>query len=116
MMNWEIEFAKHVEETRRIEREIEIQIEKKIKKEKSWELLRECTNFIRENEKNWILGCETKKEKTKVENRKRKLELARIQKEETLMKLRQKKIEESWKMLPETERRNLLKEEEKRRK
>ena len=54
-------------------------------------------------------------EKTKQENKKRKLELARIQKEETLTRLRQKKISETWNLLPETARRKSLAEEEKRR-
>ena len=43
------------------------------------------------------------------------MELARIQKEETLTRLRKKKISETWNLLPETERRKLLAEEEKRR-
>ena len=89
-------------------REREENIERASKKEKSWELLRECTKFIKENEKTWILDPGAPKQKTKQENKKRKLELARIQKEETLTRLRQKKISETWNLLPETARRKLL--------
>ena len=50
LINWEVEFERHVRETREAEKERENQIERKTKKEKSWELLRECTKFLRENE------------------------------------------------------------------
>ena len=83
--------------------------------EKSWELLRECTSFLRENEKKWLLDGDTAKQKTKAENKKRRLEIAKIQKEETLQRLRQKKIKETWNKLPECEKRNLIKQEEKKR-
>ena len=39
-----------MEETRRLDKIREDQIEKTDKKEKSWELLRECTSFLKENE------------------------------------------------------------------
>jgi hypothetical protein len=55
------------------------------KKEKSWELLRECTSFLKQNEKTWMIDLEKPQLK-------RRLELARIQKEETLMKVKQQKI------------------------
>ena len=41
IVNWEEHFKKHLEETRRMNREREENIERASKKEKSWELLRE---------------------------------------------------------------------------
>ena len=52
LVDWEEAFNKHLEETRRMERERQEQIERAERKEKSWELLRECTAFIKQNEKN----------------------------------------------------------------
>ena len=55
------------------------QIEKADKKEKSWELLRECTAFLKENEKSWVMETGGHKLKQKIENKNRRLELARRQ-------------------------------------
>ena len=115
LINWEEEFKKHLEETKRMNSEREEKIERAAKMEKSWELLRECSNFLRDNEKKWLIDGETTKQKTKAENKARRLELARIQKEETAQKLRQKRINETWNRLPECEKRHLMKQEEKRR-
>ena len=108
MINWEEIFHKHLEETRKLERERQEKIEKAEQKEKSWELLRECTSFLKENEKSWKFDRDMPKLKKKQEDKERKLTLARIQKEETLRKLKQKKITETWKKLPEHEKRNFL--------
>ena len=52
-VNWEEVFEKHTQETLRLEREREERIERKEKQEKSWELLRECVKYLKENEKVW---------------------------------------------------------------
>ena len=57
----------------------EEQIEKADKKEKSWELLRECTAFLKENEKSWVMETGGHKLNQKIENKNRRLELARRQ-------------------------------------
>ena len=36
-----------------MEKEREAKIEEKEKKERSWELLRLCTSYLKENEKSW---------------------------------------------------------------
>ena len=91
LVDWEEIFHKHLEETRQIEQRRQEQMEKAEKKEKSWQLLRECTSFLRENEKNWKFDSEKPKLKKKLEERNRKLSLAKTQKEYTLKKIRQKK-------------------------
>ena len=55
LVNWEEIFRLHVEETKRLDREKDSLIETAQKKETSWELLRECTRYLKENEKNWKL-------------------------------------------------------------
>ena len=83
MVNWEEIFQSHIEKTRRLENVREENNEKEDKKEKSLELLRDCTSFLKENEKSWITEAGGPKLKKKKENKNRKLELARRQKEET---------------------------------
>ena len=112
MTNWEETFKAHIEETNRLEREREDKIERADKKEQSWKLLRECTRFLRENEKCWKEE-ENKNCKAAKNNR---LNRADNQKVETLKKVQQKKITESWNRLPENEKKRLEQEEEKRRK
>ena len=80
MTNWEEIFLRHVEETRRLDKIREDQIEKADKKEKSWELHRECTAFLEENETTWILESGGHKLRQKQENKNRRLELSRRQK------------------------------------
>ena len=87
-------------------------MEKAEKKEKSWELLRECTNFLKQNEKNWKVEADRPRLKKKQEDKNRRLELAKMQKEDTLRRLKQQKIIATWKKLPEHERRQFLAEED----
>ena len=51
--DWEEKFRKHMEETKRLEREAEELKERKEKKESSWQLLKECTRYLKENEPKW---------------------------------------------------------------
>ena len=53
--------------------------------------------------------------KQKVENKNKRLELARRQQSDTLARVKQKNIDETWKLIPEHERRKLLAEEAKNR-
>ena len=112
LIDWEEKFKSHIEETKRLEKETEDRIERSEKREQSWQLLRECTRFLRENEKGWK---EENERNCKVAKNTR-LRKAEKQKLETLKNLQQKKITESWKRLPEHERRRLEKEETRRRK
>ena len=49
--------------------------------------------------------------KKKLENKNKRLEMARRNQLETLARIRQKKIDETWKLIPEHEQRKLLAEE-----
>ena len=77
-----------MEETRRLDKIREEQIEKADKKEKSWELLRECTRYLKEHEKNW------KQEEDKDCKIAKNISLknAEIQKAATLARIAQNKI------------------------
>ena len=114
--DWEEKFRKHMEETRRLERESEELKERKEKKENSWQLLKECTKYLKENEPKW----KTEEEKNCKEAKNTRLRRAAQQKKETVQKLQQKKqqqkITETWKLLPASERKRLEKEEMKSRK
>ena len=70
-------------------------------------------HILLRNEKSLIAEAGGPKLKRKQENKNRKLELARRQKEETLTRIKQKKFNETWKLIPEHERRKILAEEEK---
>jgi hypothetical protein len=74
----------------------------------------ECTAFIKEDEKNWKFD-EKPKLKQKQENKNRRLALAKIQKEDTMINLRQQRISDTLKRLPEHERVQALAEETKQR-
>ena len=116
LIDWEETFRQHLEETARMEKERQKRIEGAEKQEKSWELLRECVGYIKENEKAWKREEEEKLTERQKKEQKNKLKQAeKKQKEKETDKQMQQKITESWKRIPEHERRHLLKEEEKRR-
>ena len=73
MVNWEEIFHKHIEETRTLERERQEQVEKAQKNEKRWEMLRECTAFLKENEKSWKFESNKPQLKKKKEDKTRRL-------------------------------------------
>ena len=100
-----------MEETKKLEREAEELKERKEKKESSWQLLKECTRYLKENEPKW----KTEEEKYCKEAKNTRLKRAAQQKKETLKSLQQKKITESWKRLPEHERRKLEENETRKR-
>ena len=113
MIDWESAFKKHLEETREIEKAREKKIEEKEKKEKSWQLLRECLAFLKEKDKSWKVEADerlTERKRKEALNRRNQLK-ERREKEEEL----QQKIMATWTKLPEHEQRNLIKQEEKRR-
>ena len=99
--DWEEKFREHIEQTKKMEKEAEERIERKLKKESSWQLLRECTTFLKENEKGWKI----EDQKNCKEAKKTRLKRAEQQKKETLSTLQQKKITESWSRLPGHEQR-----------
>ena len=79
LVDWEEIFLNHLEETRKLEKERQEKKERAEKKEQSWLLLRECRQFLRENEKTWkFLENEKPKMKKKQEDKNRRLELAKI--------------------------------------
>ena len=81
LMDWEGKMLQHREEMRAEENDRDERKERATNLEKSWELMRMCTRYIRENNKNW------KDEET--ERRKRQEELER--KEERLAKMAEKR-------------------------
>ena len=86
------------------------------KQEKSWELLRECVGYIKENEKAWKREDEDKlTERQKKEQKNKLKQTEKKQNEQEANKQLQQKITETWKRIPEHEQIHMLKEEEKRR-
>ena len=59
-------------------------MEKAEKKEKSWELLRECPTILKQNKKTWKIETDRPRLKKKQEDKNRRLEIAKMQKEDTL--------------------------------
>ena len=100
LVNREENFRRHIEETRRLDKEREDLIEEAQKKEKSWELLRVCTTYLKENEKNW----KQEDDKNYKLAKNIKLKQAETQKAATLSRLTQSKITETWNKLPKDER------------
>ena len=86
-----------------MEKEAEERIERKLRKESSWQLLRECTTFLKENEKSWKI----EDQKNCKEAKNIRLKRAEQQRKEKLSNLQQKKITESWSRLPGHEQRRL---------
>ena len=100
-MNWEDKFREHIEETERQNREREEKIERAEKMEKSWELLRECMAYLKENEKSW-----KRDEDDRQTERRRKEQQNRAKQKAALWKDKretQMTITETWKKLPEHE-------------
>ena len=103
-VNWEEVFKKHLEETARINKEREEKIERAQKQEKSWELLKECIGFLKENEKAWkIEEDERLTERQKKEKKNQLKQLEKQKREEQSKKETQRKITETWQKLPEHE-------------
>ena len=109
LVNWEEEFKAHVQETKRPQQESETRIEKAQKSEKSWELLKECTRYLKENDKSWKQEGESNSKNSKT----KRLKAAQEQKQETLTRTRQRKMEETWKKITK-ERQQILQAEEQR--
>ena len=115
LIDWEEKFKAHQEETARINKERENRIEQKEKQEKSWELLRECVKYIKEHGKEWKKEEEerlTERQKKEKKNQMKQQEQKRA--EQLARDATQRKITETWNLLPEHEKRNLVKMEEKR--
>ena len=107
LVNWEEIFRVHVAETIRLERETASRMEKSQKNEKSWELLRLCKEYLKENEQAWKQEGEDNIKTAK----NRKLKLAEKQKQETLTRICQAKITETWNRLPKDQQKILQTEE-----
>ena len=115
VINWDEAFKQHLEESARLQQEIDERLEAQNKKKQSWELLRTCVDFIKTNEKIWKIEEE---ERLTVRQRKERLnkknQLEKKFKETAKEKETTTKITKIWQRLPEHEKRHLLKEEEKR--
>ena len=116
LTDWQEAFKDHILETRRLERE-KLELKQRAeKKEQSWELLRQCTQFLKENESKWKNEEEDRKtEKQRKEEKNRRCQKANTQSETIGNQVRQQKIEKSMKLLPEHARMRAIKEEEKTR-
>ena len=113
-INWEEHLENHRIRIETEAKEREKQIEKKEKKEKSWELYNRCKNFLEENDKDW----EKRKIEREIEKKKiERLSLANSKQENLRMKVKERKLAEEinkgLETMP-TDRRNKLEQEENR--
>ena len=112
VINWDEAFKQHLEESARLQQEIDERLEAQNKKKQSWELLRTCVDFIKTNEKIWKIEEE---ERLTVRQRKERLnkknQLEKKFKETAKEKETTTKITKIWQRLPELKKRHLLKEE-----
>ena len=116
VIDWEEIFENYNKETKRLEKEREEKIERKEKLELSWELLRECTRFLKENEKTWKKDGDnqlTERQKKEIKNKEKQAQARR--KSKTEEKQKQKRIDETWQLLPAQKRQPLIEEEKRRR-
>ena len=115
--DWDKVLREHRERLENETLEREKEIEKQQIEEKSWELYRECQQFLETNEKNWEKSrIERENEKKRIE----RLELARIKQENLKMKIQTRKLEEDIKenleKLPTSKRKEIEAEEKRKRK
>ena len=116
MQNWEERIHQHREEIDKENKEREKRVEEKEKKEKSWELLRQCRDYLKENEKNWkIEMTERERKRIQEEERERRLARAEAKKGDAQRKLIQTKMTDSLRKLPQMERERILQENERTR-
>ena len=112
-INWEEKIKQHREELEREERARKTRIDKSEKMEESWELLRICMGYIRENSERWKKEEKERQEKAQKEEEKRaRLILAARKRENLKENLLQKKITDSMKKLPKKIVEDLRQEEE----
>ena len=100
-INWEEKIEEH---RRRIENEEREDGERKRRAEKkseSWELMRLCRDYLRDNGKTWKANTKDRIEEEKLKER---LNRAEIKKKEWNEKRLQKKLMETWQQLPEREK------------
>ena len=111
LVNWEEEFKAHVQETKRLQQESETRIEKAQKSEKSWELLKECTRYIKENDKSWKKEGDSNNKNNKA----KRLKAAQEQKQKIITMVRKSKIEETWNKIPKKKKQILQADEQRMR-
>ena len=102
ILDWDALIYKHRESIRKEERERKEKQEKAEKKKASWELLRMCRDFIKENERSWKndqkkRDLESESKNQKVKRVEKVAEKKKIIREKTL----QKRLLENWLILPE---------------
>ena len=116
VIDWDKFLIEHKERLENETLKRESQIERAKEKEKTWELYRECKNYLEENEKNWIV----RKRERELENKRlERLDICRQKREELKEKVRERNLENEvstkLEQLPRSERKKIEIEEEKRR-
>ena len=114
--DWEKRLKEHRENLEKEEKLRLDKIQRAKSLERSWELLRLCTSYLKENSREWKMGKHQKEMENEIEKEKKKLErlsMAREKKESFERTMVQRKITATLKKLPEFERGKFLKDEEK---
>ena len=109
IVDWEAIFSEHRKTIDEENSAREERLEEVKKKEASWELMRLCTNFLKENDQKWK---DKAKDEEKKNGKEKKKEANKKDKEkEDKQTLVQKKIEETFKKLPSKEKERFVQEE-----
>ena len=110
-IDWDERFAGYRKELEKEENETTERVERAAMKTASWELMRLCRNFVKENGTLWKDGEEERKRE---KDKRERLSKVAIKKDDRRSKMLQKKLTETWLHLPEKERERYRGEEERR--
>ena len=112
--DWDKKMAEYRREIEKEEMEKNLRVEKARKMEKSWELLRMCRDFMRENAREWSEQRDLEEKRKGEEERKTdRLEKCNREKEKLQKKIIEEKISAALSSLPREERERYIAEEEK---
>ena len=112
--DWEKKLADYRRGIEKEELEKNLRVEKARKMEKSWELLRMCRDFMRENAREWSEKRDLEEKRKSEEERKAdRLEKCSREKEKLQKKIVEEKISAALRSLPREERERYIAEEEK---
>ena len=105
ILDWDALISKHRERIRKEEKDRKEKQEKAEKKKASWELLRMCRDYIKENGRSWKADQRKRDLKNESHNQKMiRLEKVAEKKERIREKTLQKRLLENWLILPEKEK------------
>ena len=114
ILDWDALISKHRERIRKEERDRKEKQENAEKKKASWELLRMCRDYIKENGRSWKTDQRKRDFENNSQNQKMKrLEKVAEKKEKIREKALQKRLLENWLILPEKEKNKYRDDEEK---